>query len=70
MTENQIRQLISTRWEGPNDEGEMRCVATLGLVGTATLSEARYAEGEPATTVMEGRAKDMLVNGIRGLLDD
>ena len=70
MSEQQIRKFINTSWEGPDDEGEMRCVATLKLAGTATLSEGRYAEGEPATNVMEERAKDMLVSGIRRMLDD
>ena len=70
MSDKQIRQLMQTRWEGPDDEGEMRCVATLKLAGAATLSSSRYAEGEPITNVMEERAKDMLVSGIRRMLDD
>ena len=70
MTENQIRQLISTRWEGPNDEGEMRCVATLNVAGTSTLDKARYEEGAPFTHVAEGRAADMLVSALRGTVGE
>lgn len=69
MSAELLRKYVNTTWDGPDDEGEMHCVATLGMMGRVTLSEGRYAEGEPATNVMEERAKDMLVNGIRGLLD-
>ena len=71
MTDIQIRQFVSTRWEESDEEsGEMRCVATLGMAGTSTLDKARYEEGAPFTHVAEGRAADMLISGIRGLLDD
>lgn len=70
MSAQRLRRWIGTTWEGPDDEGEMRCVATLSLASTETLSEERYAEGEPVTNVVEERAKDLLLSGIRGLLDD
>ena len=65
-----IRSLVHTRWEGPDDEGYMRCVATLGIGGTWTLSEERYKQGQPYTGMAEQRAIDMLLSGIRSLAND
>ena len=71
MTERQIRQLVSTRWEESDAEtGEMRCVATLNVAGTSTLDKARYEEGAPFTHVAEGRATDMLVSALVGIVGE
>lgn len=70
MTDAQLRKLVKTRWVGPDEEtGEMRCVATLNMAGTSTLDKARYEAGAPFTHLAAQRAIDMLVSGLREILN-
>lgn len=70
MSSRLMRNFVVTKWEGPDDEGYMRCVATLGVAGAWTLSERRYKEGQPYVGMAEQRAIDMLLSGIRSLVND